>query len=248
MDLSERTNEAAVERRGFTLIELLVVIAIISVLISMILPALGSTKGAAESLKCKVNLRTLATSQEIYANDNQSLYPKRESPRWPTTLHQYFTSVEVLACPSDSNLDNPPTDPQVTGATTPDQLQRSYFTNGWNDYWEDQGVMTGGNVGTINGRAMNRNVVEGVGGSRVLVFGEAVTDNVGNIHYYMDLLEGAVGNNYDEIAESRHGGRDAVASGTGSANYAFADGHVVGYPWQQSYTPVNQWAVIDSYR
>ncbi len=54
----------------FTLIELLVVIAIIAVLASMLLPALNKARSAAQCMKCLNNMRSLASGQQLYAEDN----------------------------------------------------------------------------------------------------------------------------------------------------------------------------------
>ncbi len=68
----KRSNQA------FTLIELLVVISIISLLIAILLPALGSARDAAHTTKCLSNLRQMGLVHYYYGNDHKDaiVYPR----------------------------------------------------------------------------------------------------------------------------------------------------------------------------
>jgi prepilin-type N-terminal cleavage/methylation domain-containing protein len=56
-------------RYGFTVIELLVVITIISLLISMLLPAMSKARNAAQALMCSANQRQLGIGLNTYLAD-----------------------------------------------------------------------------------------------------------------------------------------------------------------------------------
>ena len=62
-------------KRAFTLIEMLVVISIISLLIAIILPALGHSKENARAVKCLANLRNIGSATNALINDTKERLP-----------------------------------------------------------------------------------------------------------------------------------------------------------------------------
>jgi len=94
---------------AFTLIELLVVISIISLLISILLPALGSARSSGRNVKCLSNQRQIGIGMAMYSNtfrdqlipagmtvlENGSYY----SIHWATLLHM----GDYMQVPLDSS-------------------------------------------------------------------------------------------------------------------------------------------------
>lgn len=72
-------------RSAFTLIELLVVISILSMLISLLLPALAAAKARAQAIKCSAGLKQIITASITFEQDYrypiQGTYRHDRSPR-----------------------------------------------------------------------------------------------------------------------------------------------------------------------
>ncbi len=112
---------------GFTLLELLVVIAIISILASMLMPALSRARESARRVSCVNNLRQIGLSFQMYADESQGRFPRlrsrvsercgerfqcEQTERYELFVFdgravypEYLPDAEVLVCPSD--LDGP---------------------------------------------------------------------------------------------------------------------------------------------
>lgn len=96
-------------RRGFTLIELLVVIGIVALLLAIALPLLASSRSAARSMACAVNLRQIGLLTAVYLDDHGQVFPvlnnrtsKAEPvPAMDTALIEPSDDPAVFDCPAD---------------------------------------------------------------------------------------------------------------------------------------------------
>lgn len=227
-------------RRAFTLIELMVVIAIIAILAALLMPALSGAKARGNSVKCLNNIRQLGIALTLYAGDNDGHYPARREREdaWPVALLGYYKDVNVLHCPQDRSPHVPSSVPAPIRA----DMVRSFVINGFNDWFES-------NLSSNDYRkfklwlwpaGMRDTAIPQP--SDTIVFGEKRT---GSRHVHMDFSQGTLGNDVEQIDQSRH---QVSGSSGGGANFAFADGSARLLKRGQSISPVNLWAVTDLWR
>jgi prepilin-type N-terminal cleavage/methylation domain-containing protein len=117
--------------RGFTLLELLVSIAVISIVMAILLPALGASRGAARGLECKARLRGVVTEFTLFAEPSSGV-PRGDSDvfsgdifRLEDFQERLYGIDEFWDGPSDSSValnadDSPLLCPSATG-----KLQRT---------------------------------------------------------------------------------------------------------------------------
>ena len=234
---------------AFTLIELLVVIAILGILAAMLLPSVGRSKWQATRIVCINNERQLAAAYQMYVDDHDGRVPlQSRTLRWPTATFDNYKNTRLLLCPNDS----PDAATWRNGdpvKCAPDHAARSYFVNGWNDYYKqilnaaDWDVFIFGSYPD----SIKLSVVRRT--SDTVLFGEKITDRP---DFYMDLLEyetnSLVGNDLFRMERSRHGSTSGSNSGTGGSNYAMVDGSVHFIKFADILWPENLWAVVPANR
>jgi prepilin-type N-terminal cleavage/methylation domain-containing protein/prepilin-type processing-associated H-X9-DG protein len=100
-------------KRAFTLIELLVVIAIIAILAAILFPVFAQARERARMSACLSNMRQLASSLMMYAQDYDETLPYirfhgggacqkgSNCYTWKNAIRPYLKSLDVMACPSN---------------------------------------------------------------------------------------------------------------------------------------------------
>ena len=98
----------------------------------------------------------------------------------------------------------------------------------------------------IMGKTINDSVI--VEPSETIVYGEKLYP-IG--HFFMDLLEGNLGNDNEVLNHAVHNSAvrsDRGGSANGGSNFAFADGSTRYLRYRKSLSPINLWAITPQWR
>ncbi len=106
-------------KKGFTLIELLVVIAIIAILAAILFPVFARAREKARQTSCLSNVKQLALSTLMYAQDYDERFPRYAGYRaplepdyvlleggydyWFMVIQPYAKNAQIFSCPSFGN-------------------------------------------------------------------------------------------------------------------------------------------------
>lgn len=95
-------------KNAFTLVELLIVMGIISLLVAILMPALGRAQDQAKLVICKTNLKNLLLGCHMYAGDNNSSFPIDKQLHNSHTIlinnlsdSGFIDCPEIFYCPSE---------------------------------------------------------------------------------------------------------------------------------------------------
>jgi hypothetical protein len=209
----------------------------------MLLPALAEAKESARRAKCTSNIHELSMANLMYAGDNEGDYTPHMnsaagsiSNRWPFLLYSYYTTTNLLVCPSETN-----SSPATYGSNTnymADTASRTYLINGFNDGYADKYDDTNAYLDVLNPFLRESEVPLP---SQTILFGEKLYSAY---DFFMDYFDFDDGLKVDQI-KHRH---SIVTTNMGGSVNGFFDGSVAFMKWGQGFSPVDLWCTTAYWR
>ncbi|QDU33508.1 hypothetical protein KS4_15580 [Poriferisphaera corsica] len=235
-------------KKAFTLIELLVVISIISLLIGILLPALGAARKTASKLSCMSQMRQIGTANQIFAVDHDDFLVKHWENRgpldadpsgyggdaswgyefpfqsWDYILSQVVSNKSIFKCPDEdgevmySSWVGDWAGPNFADA----HIHASYRLN------------MGHHADTRKG--MRVSDFKNPSSSMVIAEGLNAEDPERYLAQWVSDMKSRVGELVvDNTAFNRHGGGTTESIKDGISNYVFVDGHAESMAWGVSW-------------
>lgn len=246
-------------RWGFTLIELLVVVAIIALLISILLPALGSARAQARRTACASNARQLGIGVHMFTSAHNGWVPKawfngtRDAnldpqvgpnaglifPDYGFTYPAYgwdYVLAKELRVDQDSRVFQCPSDPnsKMRRGTWNDQQTNLSIPADSDNFFASYRMNISNQPGGMTGVLLER--IKRAA-SAILIC-EGVSSTFHHLARWETLAEGRVSmTNTKNVALGRHGDKKVL-------NYVFFDGHAEPLQWERTFDPVGGVVVV----
>lgn len=209
--------------QAFTLIELLVVISIIAVLMAVLMPSLNRARKQAQKIACQSNLRQIGIALQTYLPDSgyrlppSSCHIRDPNEHWLRVLTRYTKEKLLFRCASDK-------DKEFVDWSKPLNQQKnarysSFAVNGLLDPIHYRYGVGPNRYNCVN--SIRRPM------SCIWISEAPDTDSFRLAdHIHPETWEGSVDYAKQYVAWDRH---------QGVSHYLFADGHVEGLKFEQTY-------------